>query len=260
MYGFSFYPLLLVTLTKSLGFVMREGLTNKDREVVPSQKPVPSPVQVQVQVFSHTPAPTSGTKVLGHTAYVPWRWVIGCRKALISKPPFGSRPTFYVPLEGTSPIETPTIPSDTWNSPSRILMIATFVSPHLSLMPSNSTPPSNNVLLVMSFSRLSVATLMITDVVIIVLKVLHFAMIVVLPSIPPTLLDQRPFLVALESSPAGTSTSDDRPVALVDDRRPCRLCRGLHPIEQCPRLSEAGTFLELFDKGHLQLPSPKPLP
>ncbi|KAI8837317.1 hypothetical protein BC829DRAFT_421474 [Chytridium lagenaria] len=44
----------------------------------------PSPVQVQVQVFSHTHAPTSGTK------------------------------TFYVPLEGTSPIETPTIPSDTW--------------------------------------------------------------------------------------------------------------------------------------------------
>ncbi|KAI8835946.1 hypothetical protein BC829DRAFT_421853 [Chytridium lagenaria] len=85
------------------------------------------------------------------------------------------------------------------NSPSRILMIATFVSPPLSLMPSNSTPPSNNVLLVMSFSRPSVATLMITDAVIIVLKVLHFAMIVVLPSIPPTLLDQRPFLAALVS-------------------------------------------------------------
>ncbi|KAI8847290.1 hypothetical protein BC829DRAFT_418561 [Chytridium lagenaria] len=70
------------TLMKSLGFVM-----------------------VQVQVFSHTHAPTSGTKVLGHTAYVPWRWVIGCCKAPISKPPFGSRPTFYVPLEVNNPMQ-----------------------------------------------------------------------------------------------------------------------------------------------------------
>ncbi|KAI8835944.1 hypothetical protein BC829DRAFT_421851 [Chytridium lagenaria] len=55
-------------------FVMREGLTNKDREVCPSQNLSPVLVQVQVQVFSHTHAPTSGTK----------------------QPPFGSRPVRWV--------------------------------------------------------------------------------------------------------------------------------------------------------------------
>ncbi|KAI8847289.1 hypothetical protein BC829DRAFT_418560 [Chytridium lagenaria] len=136
--------------------------------------------------------------------------------------------------------------------------------------------PSNNVLLVMSFSRPSVATLMITDAVIIVLKVLHFAMIVVLPSIPPTLLDQRPFLAALVSLDFLALVL----LLVLNARNPYLL--GLLPlmIVLLPSLTtdvlaacvvaftllsnvpayRGWNFPKLFDKGHLQLPSPKPLP